>query len=125
MPNLLTHAQVTSKPLAPQRLDLASSRTQNTGNRLLGLLLRVAQEHQASEIWFVCQEESLVMMGKKDRKWSVLMKKHTYHGEHILDSIMQLSPAGLFTSETDGVARVWKVSSSTMANDRELFLRRV
>ena len=136
MPSFISHApSLNSSPAlstdspnsvqAPERLDLEGSRKQKLGNRLLGHLFRVALRAEATDLWIVAQEENILLMGKLAGNWTVLLNHHSFHTQAIIDALLKLSPGGLFTSESRGLASVWKLSSEPLPNGREVLLTAV
>lgn len=116
----------TSQPAAaPSRLELKASRTQEVGRRLLGLLARLALEAGASRLWLVTEEQSLVALGKRDGEWSVLMRHTTFHAAAVLDAIEELSPNGVLTVQSHGIASLWQVSFGRVEGGEEVFLKRL
>ena len=111
--------------IAPSRLEIQSSRSQEVGRRILGLLVRLALDAKASRLWLVPQEESLVALGKTGEDWSVLMKHRTFHTDAVLDAIDELSPGGILTVERQGVASLWSASFSRTDGREEVLLKRL
>jgi hypothetical protein len=110
---------------APSRLELKQSRTQEVGRRILGLLARLALESRASRLWLVSEEQTIVALGKRDDEWSVLMKHTTFHANAVLDAIEELSPNGVLTVESHGVASLWQVSFGRVEGGEEVLLVRL
>lgn len=110
---------------APSRLELKASRTQEVGRRILGLLARLGLEARASSLWLVSEEQSLVALGKRDDEWSVLMKHATFHASAVLDAIEELSPNGVLTVESYGVASLWQVCFGRVEGGEEVLLKRL
>ncbi|MCA9777928.1 MAG: hypothetical protein KC800_14465 [Candidatus Eremiobacteraeota bacterium] len=111
--------------VAPARLEIQSSRAQEIGRRILGLLVRLALDAESSRLWLVPQEESLVALGKTNEGWSVLMKHRTFHADAVLTAIDELSPGGVLTVERHGVASHWSASFSRADGREEVLLKRL
>lgn len=122
-----THEPTASKPTvsAPARLDIAASRKQEAGKRLLGFLIRLALQSDSTDLFIVAQSESLQAVGKSAGQWTTLMAHQTFHATHVMDAIESLSPAGLMTVEQDGIASVWKVSFGKVCGGEEVLLNRL